>query len=171
MFAEGLELNVWDSFVGSNKSLKEIVSIFTSSRRKTNKDEIRLPYRNGILHGRDINFGNEYVSCKCVSLLFAVADWIKQKTNEVERKDSFVKSQTNESIVDLINRYQELKKFEDEIANWKRRDIILGTDIPVSGVRDDYGEYSYLYPILDMFEYWRDGNYGQLSKLLEDAKI
>ncbi|CYW05632.1 hypothetical protein [Streptococcus suis] len=170
LFAEGLELNVWDSFVGSNKSLKEIVSIFTSSRRKTNKDEIRLPYRNGILHGRDINFGNEYVSCKCVSLLFAVADWIKQKTNEVERKDSFVKSQTNESIVDLINRYQELKKFEDEIANWKRRDIILGTDIPVSGVRDDYGEYSYLYPILDMFEYWRDGNYGQLSKLLEDAK-
>ncbi|MFX3956363.1 hypothetical protein ACJBXJ_11360, partial [Streptococcus suis] len=58
-----------------------------------------------------------------VSLLFAVADWIKKKTNEVERKYSFVKSQTNESIVDLINIYHELKKFEDEIANWKRRDI------------------------------------------------
>lgn len=170
LFAKGSELDVWDSFVGSNKSLKEIVSIFNSSRNKTNKDEIRLPYRNGILHGRDINFGNEYVSCKCVSLLFAVADWMQLKNTQFERKDNFVQSQTNESIVDLINRYQELKKFEDEIANWKRRDIILATDIPISGVRDDFFEYPYLYPVLDMFDYWKDENYGKLSKSLEEIK-
>ncbi|HFI0322200.1 TPA: hypothetical protein ACGOWE_001094 [Streptococcus suis] len=170
LFAKGLELDAWDSFVGSNKSLKEIVSIFNSSRNKTNKDEIRLPYRNGILHGRDINFGNEYVSCKCVSLLFAVADWMQLKKTEFERKNRFVQSQTNESIVDLINRYQELKKFDDEIANWKRRDVIIGTDIPISGVRDDLFEYPYLYPILDMFDYWKDENYGKLSKSLEEIK-
>lgn len=170
LFAKNLELDVWDSFVGSNKSLKEIVSIFTSSRRKTNKDEIRLPYRNGILHGRDINFGNEYVSCKCVSLLFAVADWMQLKNTEVERKNNFVQSQTNESNLELISRCREQKKFDDEIANWKRQDIILGTDIPISGVRDDFFEYPYLYPILDMFDYWRDENYGKLSKSLEETK-
>ncbi|HEM3429107.1 TPA: hypothetical protein U1B15_001696 [Streptococcus suis] len=170
LFAKGLELDAWDSFVGSNKSLKEIVSIFNSSRNKTNKDEIRLPYRNGILHGRDINFGNEYVSCKCVSLLFAVADWMQLKNTEVERKNNFVQSQTNESHFDLISRCREQKKFDDEIANWKRRDVIIGTDIPISGVRDDFFEYPYLHPILAMFDYWRDENYGKLSKSLEETK-
>ncbi|MBM7315505.1 hypothetical protein JN540_08730 [Streptococcus suis] len=170
LFAEGLELDAWDSFVGSNKSLKEIVSIFNSSRRKTNKDEIRLPYRNGILHGRDINFGNEHVSCKCVSLLFAVADWMQLKNTEVERKNSFVQSQTNESILDQISRCREQKKFDDEIANWKKRDVIVGTDIPKSGVRDDFFEFPYLCPILDMFDYWKDENYGKLSKSLEESK-
>lgn len=61
-FAEGTDMDAWDSFVGSDEALGKRKTIFSASRVKTNKEEIRLPYRNGILHGRDLNFGNEYVS-------------------------------------------------------------------------------------------------------------
>lgn len=45
-----------------------------------------MPYRNGILHGRDLNYANEYVSCKLLALMFAVADWMKMKNSEEQRK-------------------------------------------------------------------------------------
>jgi hypothetical protein len=51
-----------------------------------------MPYRNGILHGRDLNYGNEYVSCKCVALLFAVAEWMAMKNSEDKRKKNIKKS-------------------------------------------------------------------------------
>lgn len=45
-----------------------------------------MPYRNAILHGRDLNYANEYVSCKLLALMFAVADWMKMKNSEEQSR-------------------------------------------------------------------------------------
>ena len=71
-FAEGTDVSAWDCLVGCSDSLTKLKNIFNKGRNKTNNDEIRLPYRNGILHGRDLNYANKYVSCKCISLMFAL---------------------------------------------------------------------------------------------------
>ena len=67
-FAEGTDVTAWDCLVGDNEGLAKIKAIINKSRKKTNHEEIRLPYRNGIFHGRDINYGNVYVSPESVKL-------------------------------------------------------------------------------------------------------
>ena len=43
-----------------------------------------MPYRNGILHGRDLNYGNKFVAGKCIVMLLAISEWIKNKKKEVK---------------------------------------------------------------------------------------
>lgn len=88
-FAEGTDVTAWDCLVGCSDSLSSMKAIFNAGRNKTNTEKITMPYRNGILHGRDLNYANEYVSCKCISLLFAIADWISMKESEPKRKATF----------------------------------------------------------------------------------
>jgi len=84
-FNDQTDLSAWDSIAAHSTGLKSIRDIFNETRKKTNKDEIYLPYRNGIIHGRDINYGNKYVAGKCWCTLFALNDWaqawVKQKKN------------------------------------------------------------------------------------------
>lgn len=90
-FAEGTDVSVWDCLVGCSDGLTKLKDIFNKGRNKTNHDEIRLPYRNGILHGRDLNYSNKYVSCKCISLMFALGDWMDMKDSEEVRRQKFEK--------------------------------------------------------------------------------
>lgn len=53
-------------------SLQEVNKLLYKSRSKTNKEQITIPYRNGILHGRDLNYGNKIVASKCWNILFAL---------------------------------------------------------------------------------------------------
>ena len=87
-FAEGTDLTAWDCLVGCSDGLTKIKTLYNKGRNKTNFEEIHIPFRNGILHGRDLNYGNQYVSCKCVALMFALADWMNMKDSEEKRKES-----------------------------------------------------------------------------------
>ena len=60
-FAEGTDVTAWDCLVGCSEGLTKLKGIFNKGRNITNHAEIRLPYRNGILHGRDLNYANEYL--------------------------------------------------------------------------------------------------------------
>lgn len=168
-FAEGTDVDAWDSFVGSNESLGKLKTIFTRSRSKTNKEEIILPYRNGVLHGRDLNFGNEYVSCKCVALMFAVADWMRMKNSESERKLEFQQSQTIDDIDSQIKSWNDFKSLESEIKSWKKRELRIGVNVPSSGKKEDYKDYPYLNPLFELFESWEKGNYRKLSFYLNET--
>lgn len=100
LFAQGVDLDVWDSITQHSEALSYIHSEFlTKNRTKTNKEEISLPYRNGILHGRDINFGNKLLAAKCWNLLFILRTWYRDKQDvsyklkqRAERENSHEKS-------------------------------------------------------------------------------
>lgn len=100
LFAQGVDLDVWDSITHHSEALSYIHSEFlTKNRTKTNKEEILLPYRNGILHGRDINFGNKLLAAKCWNLLFTLRTWYRDKQDvscklkqRAERENSHEKS-------------------------------------------------------------------------------
>lgn len=78
------------------------------------KKQIReAEYRNGILHGRDLNYDNIFVSSKCIVLLFAIHDWMTNKKSEYSRKERFVEAQRPVSFKEIItqlNKNQEDKK-------------------------------------------------------------
>ncbi|MCE5337844.1 MAG: hypothetical protein LLF90_04050 [Methanomicrobiaceae archaeon] len=165
-FAEGTSVDVWDCLVGCSDGLVKLKDIFCQKRTKTNRAIITVPYRNGILHGRDINYANEYVSCKCVSLMFAIADWMKMKDSEEERKTKFERAINPPPIIDSLARLQENKQAQREIAEWKRRDIIVDRDIPTTGTVKDYDGYSYVVAVVEMLDAWKEKNYGKLSNSL-----
>ena len=166
-FTEGTDLTVWDCLVGADSGLSKMRAIFNKGRNKTNLEEIRMPYRNGILHGRDINFDNAYVSCKCLSIMFALADWMNMKESEEKRKQKYEEEINPPSIGASIKRIQQNKKDRNEIDKWRRREVIIGTDIPKSPALEDCKEYPYLVPLIEMFSYWKSRNYGKLSKSLK----
>ena len=166
-FAEGTAVDAWDCLVGCSEGLTKLKAIFNQNRTKTNTDPIYLPYRNGILHGRDLNYANEFVSCKCVALMFAVADWMKMKGSEEKRKEKFQASTNPPPIRESIKRIQENREIRKEISEWKRRTITIGSDIPENGSVEEYLNYPYVIPLIEMIEAWKNRNYGRLSFYLK----
>ena len=166
-FAEGTSVDAWDCLVGCSDGLSKLKGIFNQNRTKTNTERITRPYRNGILHGRDLNYGNEYVSCKCVALMFAIADWMKMKKSEQTRKEKYEKSLNPPPIRESLSRLAENKKIGEEISSWRKRSVTVGKDIPASGKAEDYTEYPYIVTIVEMLDAWKSRNYGKLSMYLQ----
>ena len=100
----------------ADEVLKNIKDIFNNSRKKTTLEKIHQPYRNGILHGRDLNYANEYVSCKCVSLLFAISDWILKKSTEFERKEKY---NEDNKLIDFDDFEKQIKQLEYDKKNYR----------------------------------------------------
>lgn len=128
-FAEGADLTAWDSIAGHESGLKFIAQIFNKSRKKTTTEKITLPYRNGILHGKDLGYDNVIVASKLWSTLFAIGAWAriikegKHIAPEPKRKLSF-----KENLAELTKtlnehqKWQEEKKVRDkELDSWKAR--------------------------------------------------
>lgn len=86
LFADSTDLDVWDSISGHYTGVQTLVSILKRNRKKTNNEPIDLPYRNGILHGRDLNYANRNIAIKSFAVLFYVYDWIATLESEDKRK-------------------------------------------------------------------------------------
>lgn len=167
-FATGTEVDAWDCLVGCSDSLTKIKDIYNKPRTKTNREMITLPYRHGILHGRDLDYANEYVSCKCVSLMFAVADWMKMKCSEEGRKAKFEKANNPPPILESLARLRDNEQAKNEISEWKRRDVVIGQDIPATGTIKNYKNYPYIISVIEMINSWKEQNYGKLSNCLRN---
>ncbi|WP_421976072.1 hypothetical protein [Roseivirga seohaensis] len=76
-FTESTDLTAWDSIAGHSSGLGKIRDILNQSRKKTTTESLRLPFRNGILHGRDLGYANKLVAAKSWAILIAIKDWIK----------------------------------------------------------------------------------------------
>lgn len=162
-FADGTDFDAWDCLVGSNDSLKKLKEIYNKGRKKTNSEPIFLPYRNGILHGRDLNYANEKVSCKCIVLLFAIHDWMKNKKSEDERKEIHEKSLIRPSWREIFNGIKKNEEVKEKLKNWEKKEIIVGKDIAKTGKSEDYSDYPYIQYLIEAFEMWKNKNYGKLA--------
>lgn len=167
-FAEGTDVTAWDCLVGCSDGLTKLKDIFNKGRNKTTIEEIKLPYRNGILHGRDLNYGNEYVSCKCVALMFALADWMSLKDSEEQRRAQYDKALNPPPIVESIKKMKQNAIERKEIEKWQKRNVIVGVNIPPAPCIDECSEYPYLIPLIQGFNAWNNKNYGELSSKFQN---
>lgn len=167
-FAQDTDVSSWDCLVGCSNGLEKLKKIYNKSRKKTNIERIELPYRNGILHGRDLNYANVEVSCKCLVLLFAIHDWMANKKSEEIRKNKLQKDKEVSTWEELGERLKKNKEERIKLDEWKPQKIIVGKNIPERGEIEEYNNYDYIKEIIKMFEYWKKGNYGNLSKILKE---
>lgn len=116
IFSDRVDLIEANSIAGHEAGLLKLTRKMSSARRKLNKEEIRFPYRNGIMHGRDINFGNRYVVAKIWAYISTVADVIQERESKaempVEQKAGFWQ---------VMKGYKKTKQYSKEVEKWKAR--------------------------------------------------
>jgi hypothetical protein len=62
--------------VGDVTGLVALAHLLSENRSKTKDESISLPYRNGILHGRDLGYATKRVSTKAFATLLALRAWV-----------------------------------------------------------------------------------------------
>ncbi len=73
---------------GIINKLDVVAKKMNKSRNDTKNVPLSFPYRNLILHGRDINYNNKLVSSKCFFNLFAIRPWaLFIQQNELNRRE------------------------------------------------------------------------------------
>lgn len=128
LFADSTNLEIWDSISGHSSGLKKIVEIFKTNRTKTSVEPIDLPYRNGILHGRELNYNSQILALKTLVLLIYVHDWYLVARDEEKRKKLFEEDKIRENettLTDILNRFEEHKvrmvESEKLLEEWEPR--------------------------------------------------
>lgn len=155
-----------------------VKDICYSSRKKINEEEIFIPYRNGILHGKDINYANEYVSSKLINLFISILDWIDDKKNESKRLSELKKREEikNKPLSQIVKEIEVNKYNKEYLENWKpNNNITFKNDIdvecednfPSSGDPKNYSKYPSIKTLVKFLSYWKQKNYGYLAKLIK----
>jgi len=159
-FAENENLYAWDSIAAHKSGLLELSKLLYKSRGTTNNDELEIPYRNGILHGRDLGYANKKVATKTWATLFALRDGIvaiKQKGKEPE-------DVPEKNLLENLLEYQKRKQLLEE---WKPRKLKSNEDLPKSGKPSDYEDGSPEKALVEFFEYWQNNNFGKIAQMLD----
>lgn len=156
LFADSTNLDVWDSISGHPSGLGKVVAILKKNRKRTNTEEIKLPYRNGILHGRDLGYNNKPVAIKSFAILYYVADWIQELSTESSRKSKRENEQKEITIKEVALKLkksrQDNKKAETLLEKWNPRFF--------SSIPDKFEESSPEFTANKFLEYIAKGNFG-----------
>ena len=162
-FAEGEEIYAWDSIAAHKSGLTELRKLLYGNRGQTTTNEIDIPYRNGIIHGRDLGYANKKVATKLWAIIFALKDGIvaiKQKgTEPPEERDQL----TLEKLVDLTKKRELSDKL---LKNWTNREL-NNLDFPETGNSSDYEEGTPEKALVEFFEYWKANNFGKIAQKID----
>lgn len=113
-FTEGLDLELPDSMTAHETGLPFLKTIMNSPRKNTTNEKISIPYRNGILHGRDLNFNNKEVASKCWWALESLIDWSDEK--KLDKKN-----QQNLPFMETLRKHNERLNYSKRIDEWQKR--------------------------------------------------
>ncbi len=160
-FATDVDLRAWDSISAHDKGLNAIARIFQKTRRKTTTKPISVPYRHGILHGRDLSYDNQLVATKVWAALFAVRDWaVLAERNQLGAPAP----KPTPGIMETLRKWQEVQEQKKELAAWTPRVVRVGETIPVSGNADVYPEGTPERHLVSFLCAWQRGNYGHMAR-------
>ncbi len=169
-FAEGIDLTVWDTIAAHKSGLQTMSSIFGKGRTKTTDEEITLPYRNGILHGRDLGYANVKVSAKALATLLALGDWARAVNAGKKGIDKeyvpLTMEEAAKEISTAVEQLQENARARAHMDKWERRELEIGVDIPEKGEASEYGEDTPETAVVSFLNYAQKNNYGHMADLL-----
>ncbi len=64
-----------DSIAGHPSGLAALSGVMSRERRRTTDADPGIPYRHGILHGRDLGYASKKVSAKSLAALLVLGSW------------------------------------------------------------------------------------------------
>lgn len=151
-FANNIDLTAWDCIAAHESGLQSLTLLLNKGRNKTNEDAISIPYRNGILHGRELNFDNKIVAAKCWATLFTIRDWAEA-----------LESNTQELNPKITTHWTILKKAKEE---WKPRTSTEITYLPFEGDISNLPENTPEHTVALFINHWCNKRFGLMADLL-----
>lgn len=151
-FANNIDLTAWDCIAAHESGLQSLTSLLNKGRNKTNEDAISIPYRNGILHGRELNFDNKIVAAKCWATLFAIRDWAEA-----------LESNKQELNPKITTHWTILEKAREE---WKPRIPTEITYLPFEGDITNLPKNTPEYIVALFINHWCNKRFGPMADLL-----
>lgn len=155
-FNENADLTVFDSIVGHPNSLQTLIKQITKGVRKSSDDELTLPLRHGVLHGRSLGYANRVVCMKAWLLMIALVDWAYARESEQSRIHEH-ESKANTSLADLAFQVRQSKRDKREMEAfepWEKKgpfDVSLDENSPEKA-------------IVDFLAFWKRRNYGKMAE-------
>jgi hypothetical protein len=85
-----------ETVVGDTDGLPALALLLSKGRNSTTDSPISLPFRHGILHGRDLGYATRVVSTKALATLFALREWIVavEKGEQFKEPENFLDPET-----------------------------------------------------------------------------
>lgn len=155
-FEKNADLSAFDSITGHETSLPALIDLVRKGVRKSSDEELCLPLRHGILHGRSLGYANKIVSAKAWLLMVALVDWAIDKSSEDERRR---KRDENDSVT-LRDLGRKLRKNEED-----KRAIEAFEPIEKNGpFESELDEASPEYAFKEFLSGWQAGNFGRMGK-------
>ncbi len=164
LHADSIDLDVWDSLTAVDGAIDSMKNIFQKGRRKTCTDPITLPYRNGILHGMDLEYDNPVVTAKCWCFLFVVRDWIASKKSESKRREDFNEETRIPSFLEIMDLLNQTDRLRQAVETWERRKITpayIGSLNCSLTAEDGLPEST----VMTCLAVWSKKNYGHMAEL------
>jgi hypothetical protein len=161
-FAESTDVTAWDCIAAHESGLQALSSLMTKGRNKTNEAPIFIPYRHGILHGRELAFDNKLVAAKVWAALFAARDWAIAVADEKKHPNQ----ENEQSWSEIFAQLAENKRQKKLLEEWKPRNNEETPYLPHEG------EASYLplgtpeRAVAEFIENWMANRYGLIAKSL-----
>ena len=160
-FADSANMTVWDSMAAHETGLQVVASLFTKSRNKTSEEALTIPYRHGILHGRELAFDNKLVAAKVWAALFATRDWA----------DALISAKSSDSIEEkdwkeVLSDFSDTQRQKKLIESWKPRSKENVTYLPYIGKAEELPLNTPERAVAEFIENWITRRYGLLAESL-----
>ena len=127
------KLIAWDSISAREGGLPDLVELMASPRHQTTAGPIEVPYRHGILHGRDLGYATRLVATKAWAALFSLREWaIKYERGETAPPPV----EPAPSLRETLRKLADVERQRQQINAWQPRSDI---DLPAEGTEPDEG--------------------------------
>ena len=140
-YSGATEGEVFDTFTSEAGGLADTFTVHGARRaKKMQTDPIDTPFRNGILHGNDVAYGEDIVAAKAVNALAATLDYVGAVRSEAKRLEKAAAEQATPRLRDLADTLRSTQALKDATAAWKARPAV--TDTPLYNASDDPQDFN-----------------------------
>ena len=166
-FAEGVDLTAWDSISAHDEGLSVLAKELSKERGKTREEPITIPYRNGIMHGRDLGYDSRIVATKAWAVLFAVQDLATKSKQGLREPPPETPPLTDEEKQAQFERSQAEK---ERVFGWQLPTVVVGEDVPEEGPPEAYSEGSPERTVVAFLQAWEKKKYGLMAQCLVERQ-
>jgi hypothetical protein len=162
-FSERADLNAWDLVEGHPSGLPALSRLMQVSRMKRRTEPLTIPFRHGILHGRDLGFANKLVAAKCWAALIAVGEWARAVQNGRRAQPS---PSPAHGLLDSLRRLAETTRRGERLRTWRPRGLVPGENASSRGPASAYEPGTPEHALASYLDYWLRRNFGDMAKLV-----
>lgn len=132
-FSGGADAPVFDTITSGPGGIADGLKILGATRRKLSTEPISAPYRHGIVHGIEPNFGHAIVAAKAFNLLQAMVDYFDRRRDESSRLAKAAEEQRQPTWKEVAGGILDLEAKKRALAAWRARAPMSGTVVARKG--------------------------------------